>query len=71
MIGVSDIGLPTQNLQRWRLRYETSKALAVAVAAHDRPLAAPCVAHVLQAACTPSQVLSHLPDAWCMQSWDA
>ena len=60
-----------EDLQKFRQRCESFKALAVAIAKDDRPLDGRCAARLLQAGWAPVKVLGHPCDAWSVQSWDA
>ena len=60
-----------EDLHKFRRRCETYKALAVAIAEDDRPLAGRRAARLLQASWAPAKVLGHLCDAWSVQSWHA
>ena len=64
------MGQLQEDLHQFRQRCETYKALAVAIAEDDRPLAGRRAARLLQAGWAPAKVLGHLCDAWSVQSWD-
>ena len=64
------MGLLQEDLHQFRQRCETYKALAVAIAEDDRPLAGRRAARLLQAGWAPAKVLRHPCDAWSVQSWD-
>ena len=70
-VGQETVGQLQEDLHKFRQRCETYKALVVAIAEDDRPLAGVRAARLLQAGWAPSKVLGHLCDAWSMQSWDA
>ena len=65
------LGQLQEDLHKFCQRCKTCKALAVAIAEDDRPLAGRRAARLLQAAWAPAKVLGHLCDAWSVQSWDA
>ena len=64
------MGQLQEDLHQFRQRCETYKALAVAIAEDDRPLAGRRAARLLHAGWAPAKVLGHLCDAWSVQSWD-
>ena len=64
------MGQLQEDLHQFRQRCETYKALAVAIAEDDRPLAGRRAARLLQAGWAPAKVLGHLCDAWSVQCWD-
>ena len=71
LVAQEALGCLHEDLHRFRQRCETYKALGVALAADDRPLAGRRAARLLQAGWTPLKVLGHLCDAWSVSSWDA
>ena len=64
------LGQLQEDVHQFRQRCETYKALAVAIAEDDRPLAERRAARPLQAGWAPAKVLGHLSDAWSVHTWD-
>ena len=62
------LGQLQEDLHQFRQRCETYKALAVAIAEDDRPLAGRRAARLLQAGWAPAKLLGHVCDAWSVQS---
>ena len=65
------LGQLQEDLHKFRRRCETYKALAVAIADDNRPLARRRAARLLKAEWAPAKVLGHLCKGWSVQSWDA
>ena len=70
-IAQETLGHLHEDLHNFPQRCETYKALAVALAEDDRPLAGRRAARLLQAGWAPAKVLGHLCHACSVQSWDA
>ena len=65
------LGQLQEDLHNLRQRCETYKALVIAIADDDRPLARRLVARLLKAGWAPATVLGHLCEASSVQSLDA
>ena len=64
------LGQLQEDLHQFRQCCETYKALAVAIAEDDRPLAGRPAARLLQAGWAVPKVLGHLCNASSVQSWE-
>ena len=69
-IAQETLGQLQGGIRKFRQRCETYKALAVAIADDDRPLAGRRAARLLKAGWAPAKVLGQLCEAWSVQSWD-
>ena len=62
------LGQWLEDLHKFRQCCETYKALAVAIADDDRPLAGCRASRLLTGGWAPAKVLGHLCEAWSVQS---